>query len=224
MLFIEKYKQAAGVILKKPIMLWGLSLLSMLLGVIASIVTIPFFIVAFGASVLLECGMVKVYLDGLKGQEVNSKQLFAAFNRNCLRVIGGMAWKQLWIIIWCLIPIVGPFIAIAKAYSYAFVPYILMTKPEVSAIDALKLSMEMTKGKRAQMFLADLCFGAAVAIVCFVLGLLSAIPFIGVLFSIVSFLVTVVVFLFSGIFQGLYQASFYDDSVAAEAPAAPAAE
>lgn len=210
-MFVQKYKRALDVLLKKPVMLWGLSLLSVLLNVIASIVTFPTFLLTFFATTLLQCGMIKVYLDGLQGKKVNSSQLFSAFNKNCLRIVGGMAWKSLWIVIWALIPIVGPIIAIVKAYSYAFVPYILVTKPEVTATDALKLSMEMTNGKKGQMFLADICFTVGLWLVSFVLGFLSAIPFIGALFTLVLVVLSIAVLAFSPIFTGLYKAAFYED-------------
>ncbi len=216
-MFIQKYQQALNVILKKPIMLWGLSLLSVLLGFIGALVTSPILILSFAATTLIECGMVKVYLDGLKGKEVNSNQLFAAFNKNCVRTVGGMAWMTLWILIWCLVPIAGPVIAVIKSYSYSFVPYILMTKPEVTATDALKLSMKMTKGKKGQMFLADFCIGFIIAAVALVLSLFAKIPFIGVLFSLVNILFIIAVALFSNIFIGLYKAAFYDDSISEEA-------
>ncbi len=216
-MFIEKYKQALSVILKKPIMLWGLSLLSSIMIFVAMMVTAPIFVLGFPAATLISCGMVKIYLDGLKGKEVNSDQLFAAFNKNAVRIVGGMAWQALWIFIWAIVPIVGPILAIVKAYSYAFVPYILMTRPEVTATQALRLSMEMTKGKKGQMFLADLCVGAGVFVVSFVLGLLSAIPLIGLLFGLIAVIFVICVALFMGIFQGLYKAAFYDDSVESEA-------
>ena len=219
-MFLQKYKQALDVIVKKPIMLWGLSLLSVVITVLLSIVTAPIFILGTAISVLVSCGLVKVYLDGLKGKEVNSDQLFAAFNKNALRVIGAMAWMGLWIVIWAMVPIAGPIIAIVKSYSYKFVPYIVMTRPDVTATQALRLSMEMTKGKKGQMFLADLCFYGGIFVVSFVLGLFAAIPFIGILFGLVAFVFTLAVSLFSPIFVGLYSAAFYDDAeVKEEVPA-----
>ena len=219
-MFLQKYKQALDVILKKPVMLWGLSLLSVIITGLLSIVTAPIFILGTAISVLVSCGMIKVYLDGLKGKEVNSDQLFAAFNKNALRIIGAMAWMALWIVIWSMVPIVGPIIAIVKSYSYKFVPYIVMTKPEVSATQALRLSMEMTKGKKGQMFLADLCFFGGIFVVSFVLGLFCIIPIIGILFALVTIAFSIVVSLFSPIFVGLYSAAFYDDAeVKEEAPA-----
>ena len=219
-MFLQKYKQALDVILKKPVMLWGLSLLSVVITGLLSIVTAPIFILGTAISVLVSCGMIKVYLDGLKGKEVNSDQLFAAFNKNALRIIGAMAWMALWLVIWSMVPIAGPVIAIVKSYSYKFVPYIVMTRPDVTATQALRLSMEMTKGKKGQMFLADLCFFGGIFVVSLVLGLFCIIPFIGILFALVSFAFSIVVSLFSPIFVGLYSAAFYDDAeVKEETPA-----
>ena len=209
MLFIEAYKKALAVIFKKPIMLWGLSLLSGIMVSLASMFTAPVFILGAAFSVLITCGMAKVYIDGLCGKEVNSDQLFAAFNKNCVRIVGGMAWQTLWIIIWALVPIVGPVMAVIKAYSYRFVPYILMTKPEVTATQALRLSMQMTNGKKGQMFLADLCFGGGIFVISLILGLFCAIPILGILFVLITIVFALAVGLFSSIFQGLYSAYFY---------------
>ncbi len=218
-MFLDAYKKALGVLMKKPFMLWGLSLLGTLIVAIAFVVcgVIPALAIAVGYLVM--AGMAKIYLDGLKGKDVNSEQLFAGFNKNCLRIVGALAWRDLWIIIWALIPIVGPVIALIKSYSYRFVPYIVMTNPDIKATEALKKSIEMTEGKKMQMFLADLCVFGAIFVVFFVLGLLSAIPYIGYLFMFVMFIVYVAVVALIGIFVGLYQASFYPDDEA-EAPAA----
>ena len=219
-MFISHYKRALGVILKKPIMLWGLSLLSALMTMVGSAVTMPVIALSAAVGYLFTCGTAKVYLDGLQEKEVNSKQLFAAFNKNALRIAGAMAWRDLWILIWGLVPIAGPVLAVIKGYSYRFVPYIVMTQPEVSAFDALKMSMKMTEGKKTQMFLADLCFAGGLVVVFLVLGVFSSIPYIGVLFSIVTFVASVAAALFGNIFVGLYQASFYEVPVAQE-PVAP---
>lgn len=220
-MFLDAYKKALGVLMKKPFMLWGLSLLGALVTIIAGIVcgAIPALAIAVGY--LITAGMAKIYLDGLKEKDVNSEQLFAGFNKNCGRIVGALAWKDLWIIIWSLVPIVGPVVAVIKSYSYRFVPYIVMTNPEIKATEALKLSMQMTEGKKLQMFLADLCFFGAIFVVSFVLGLLCAIPYIGILFALVAFAFVVVVGALSGIFVGLYQASFYPDEEAAETVEAP---
>ncbi len=208
-MFLESYKKAIEVIMKKPFVLWGLSLLSVVIMFLGALITAPIFILGTVVSFLITCGMAKVYLDGLSGKEVNSEQLFACFNKNFLKVAGGMAWMSLWIFIWALIPIAGPIIAIVKAYSYRFVPYILITKPEVSATEALRLSMKMTNGIKGQMFLADLCFVGGVWVASFVLGLFSAIPVLGTLFALVFAVLLIAVLVFGNIFTGLYQAYFF---------------
>ena len=219
-MFLSAYRRALGVIVKKPLMLWGLALLGTLLTIVGSAVTMPVIALSIAVGYLFTCGLAKVYLDGLEEKEVNSKQLFAGFSKNALRIAGAMAWRDLWILIWGLIPIAGPVLAVIKSYSYRFVPYIVMTQPEVSAFDALKLSMKMTEGKKKQMFLADLCFGAGLMVAFWILGLFSSIPYIGVLFAIITFAAAIAATLFGTIFVGLYQASFYLDAPAAEAPAA----
>ena len=212
-MFIEAYKKALSVIVKKPIVLWGLSLLSGLISVLAVIFTLPILGLGVIVCYVITCGMAKVYIDGLNGKEVNSDQIFAGFNKGFLRIAGGMAWVDLWLLIWCLIPIAGPFIAIVKAYSYKFVPYILITQPEVKATEAIRISMEMTKGKKGQMFLADLCFVGGYYVLILVLSIFGMIPIIGTLFQLVYAIVVIVFALFSSIFVGLYGASFYTSSL-----------
>lgn len=228
-MFLQTYKRALEVLLKKPIMLWGLSLLMVILTAVGAIVTasIPFLSMAVGY--LFTCGTVKLYMDGLAGKKVNSKQLFYAFNKNCVKTAGAMAWQNLWAIIWGFVPIAG----IVKGYSYRFVPYIVVTHPEISAFDALKVSMKMTKGKKGQMWLADIVFVVGPVLVSLILSLLGGIPVLGYIFQLASILFTIALVLFGTIFQGLYQASFFNEeevaaalaeveAAAAEAPAAEA--
>ena len=219
-MFLKNYKRALDVILKKPVMLWGLSLLLVIVTAIGSAVTISIPFLSLAVGYLFACGSAKLYLDGLQGKEVNSKQLFYAFNKNCVRTAGVMAWKDLWTFIWGLVPVYG----IIKMYSYRFVPYIIVTHPEISAFDALKISMKMTDGKKLQMWLADLVFVAAPALVGLILGLLAMIPVVGSIFGLVAFLVSVAVMLFGSIFTGLYQAAFFHEEEVAQYLEAPAAE
>lgn len=219
-MFFEHYKRALDVIMKKPVMLWGLSLMLGIVTVIASLVTIsiPFLSIAVGY--LFACGAAKLYMDGLKGKEVNSKQLFYAFNKNAVKTAGALAWRDLWIVIWSAVPIAN----IVKTYSYSFVPYIMVARPEISAFDALKISMKMTNGKKMQMFLADLVFAVVPGIVVLILGLLAMIPVIGVLFGLVAFLFGVALALFGSIFAGLYKASFFNEAEIDQFIEAPEAE
>ena len=219
-MFLNNYKAALNVILKKPMMLWGLSLLMTILTGVSAMVTATIPVLSIAISFLFTCGSAKLYMDGLQGKEVNSKQLFAAFDKNCVKTAGALAWQSLWTLIWSGVPIYGT----VKAYSYRFVPYIIMSRPEISAFDALKISMKMTNGKKLQMWLADVVFVAAPGVVCFVLGLLSIIPVLGTLFSLVSALFILALILFGTIFAGLYQASFFNAEEIDQYLEAPAAE
>ena len=219
-MFLNNYKAALNVIMKKPMMLWGLSLLMTILTGVSAMVTATIPVLSIAISFLFICGSAKLYMDGLQGKEVNSKQLFAAFDKNCVKTAGALAWQSLWTLIWSGVPIYG----IVKAYSYRFVPYIIMSRPEISAFDALKISMKMTNGKKLQMWLADVVFVAAPGVVCFVLGLLSIIPVLGTLFSLASALFILALILFGTIFAGLYQASFFNAEEIDQYIEAPAAE
>lgn len=230
-MFIESYKKALAVLVKKPIRLWGLSLLNGFICAVATLFSFPFFlVVGIAINYVITAGMAKVYLDGLEGKQVYSDQLFEGF-KTFFRTAGGMAWKDLWILIWNVavilvtgiitaivgwIPVLGILLTIIlsiagtvvirmKDYSYRFVPYILMTKPEVNATEALRVSMKMTRGKRMQMFLADLVFGVIMLVVYALLIALCMIPYIGPIFIIAMAVVTLLL----PIFVGLYSAAFY---------------
>ena len=208
--FSGAYTTAFSVLKGKPILLWGLSLLHGLLTALAYLLgTIP--IISIPIVYVLAVGMKAIYRDGLRGKEVNSDQLFMGFNKRFLRFAGGMAWKDLWVLIWCLIPIVGPIFAIIKSYSYRFVPYILLDDPEIKATEALRESMRQTKGMKGQMFAADILVYVAVFVVSLVLGLLGKIPYIGVLFTLVLVIVTILIGMFLPLFLGLIEAYFYEE-------------
>lgn len=217
---LNTYKGALSILSKKPILLWGLSLLSSFLTVLAAIFgVLP--IIYLPIIFALQAGLCCLYLKGYRGEEVKTDDIFVGFKKNFLHIAGGMAWKTLWIVLWALIPIVGIVFAVIKAYEYAFTPYILINHPEISATEALKKSKEMTNGYKLKMFLSVILVEVALCLVGLILGSFAAIPYIGWLFALVSFAVNLAVALFSGIFFGLIKAGFYD---AAEKAAYPVAE
>lgn len=202
------YKRSLNILKSMPLRLWGLSLLSGLLTIlilifgVLPIITIPVIAV-------LTAGMAMVYLDGYKGKEVYSDQLFAGF-KNFTHVAGGMCWQLLWVLIWMLIPIAGIVLAVIKSLEYAFTPYILLDEPSVSATEALRKSMQDTKGYKWKMFLATMLPVIGYAALTFILGLLARIPFVGILFGLVSFIVSLVFGLLAPLFIGLVKAGFYE--------------
>ncbi len=215
----EVFGKALEVLRKKPIMLWGLSLLSVIITAIGFVVGGVILPVGIVVSYLISFGMAKIYLDGLEGKEVNSDQMFVGFNKSFLHIAGGMAWRDLWLVIWSCVPFIGPIIALVKGYAYAFVPYLMATNPEMKATEVLRVSKKMTEGMKGQMFLADIVVAVAVVLIPIVLALLSRIPVIGFLFTLALVVFVVLCVIFLPIFQGLYKAAFYAKKAVATAPA-----
>ena len=203
---IEILKRAFAVIMKKPFTLWGLSLLSALLTVLASILGGP----VLGVGYVLELGMAWIYLDGYRGEEVSSKQLFEPF-KHFWKSFAGMGWMGLWQLIWCLIPIVGPVFCIIKSYSYGLTPYILREDDEMSPNDALKESMARTKGYKGKMFATDMIIVAVIFVPLLILALLGLIPYVGIIFMVLYVLVALVVAAFGGLYCGLVKAAWYEE-------------
>jgi len=202
-------KKSIEMLKKKPVRLWGLSLMYMLLSILAGVFgVLP--IVSMPIIFVLSVGMTAIYLDGYRGKEVNSNQLFIGF-KNFWRMAGGIGWMELWVFIWALIPIAGIVFAIMKTYAYRFVPYILLSDEEISATDALKRSMEMTNGHRGKMFCADLMVVGVSFAVLLVLGLLSFIPILGYAFRLLFVLAYIAVIVFAPLLAGIIGAAFYDE-------------
>lgn len=205
----EIFSKSFSVLEKKPLLLWGLSLLYSLLCTLAvvfgclPIIWIPIILV-------LSVGMTAVFLDGYRGKAISSEQLFIGF-KNFKHFCGGMAWAALWVFIWGLIPIVGIVFAVMKAYSYRFVPYILLADIEISPTDAMRKSIEQTKGYCGRMFGADILIVGGILVATLLFYVLSCIPYMGIIFSIIYFLVIVCISAIAPLVFGTIQAAFYDE-------------
>ncbi len=210
----QNYKASFEILKKKPLLLWGLSLLSNFIIIVVTLFGgVP--LISVPIALVLQAGLAVLYLKGFRGEEVKSKDLFAGFSslKTAGHVAGGMLWMTLWIVIWGLIPVVGIVFAVIKTLEYAFTPYILITRPEIEAMDALKESQKMTKGLKGKMFGAKAIVLAAIVVVVLILGLFSTIRFIGSLFGVILLLFIVAVVAFCPIFLGLVDAKFYEDAL-----------
>ena len=142
------YSRAFAVLRKKPFLLWGISLLAMLL----SALSVPLLGVIPAASIavsmLLQTAMTLIYLRGYRGEEIAVTQLFDTFKdwKTVKRVLCGMGWASLWIFLWSLIPVAGIVFGTIRAYEYRLTPYILMHEPDVPITEAIKVSREKTRG------------------------------------------------------------------------------
>lgn len=205
------YKKTFSVLMKRPFRLWGISLLAEFLCLVAYAGFIGVPAAAFCAALLLSASMSMIFLNSYRtGLEPKTAYLFASFKKDrILRVLGGMAWMQLWIFLWSLIPIVGIVFGIIRMYEYRFVPYILMTRDDVKPTDAIKISKQETMGYKGKMFGADILLGAVYLGVFLIFTLLGEIPYLGVLFRILWVLIAIAYGLLAPLFSGIMQAAFY---------------
>ncbi|MCQ2451593.1 MAG: hypothetical protein MJ075_00465 [Oscillospiraceae bacterium] len=211
------YKKAMAVLVKKPFALWGISLLCLFLSGMAYTLfgVIPGLALAIGW--LLETSMTLIYLHGYRGHEVKVLQLFDCFRdwATIKRVLCGMGWMTLWILLWGLIPFVGPIFAIIRVYRYRLTPYILMQEPEVAPTEAVKLSQQRTNGWKGKMFGADILVYVILCVIILILSLLAGIPYIGILFGIIDFFAILICAALAPLFLGLVNAAFYEEIKAA---------
>ena len=209
-------------LMKKPVQLWGLSLLGVILQSLSNVLCAVPPILGMGVSSTLSAGMENVFLDAYHQKEINSKQIFSGFSsgKSFLRIAGGMLWKTLWLFLWALfalIPIVGwviaPIMLVIKGISYSFTPYLLLRKKDISPLDALKRSMEMTKGYRGKIFLTYLICYAALLVVGLLLFLIAK---IGGFAVVLAGLIGLVIGIFCPLFFGVLRAAMFTEVVRLE--------
>ena len=209
-------------LMKKPVQLWGLSLLGVILQSLSNVLCAVPPILGMGVSSTLSAGMENVFLDAYHQKEINSKQIFSGFSsgKSFLRIAGGMLWSTLWLFLWALfalIPIVGwviaPIMLVIKGISYSFTPYLLLRKKDISPLDALKRSMEMTKGYRGKIFLTYLICYAALLVVGLLLFLIAK---IGGFAVVLAGLIGLVIGIFCPLFFGVLRAAMFTEVVRLE--------
>ena len=116
----------------------------------------------------------KLYL----GQEVKLvDDSFKVGFQNWKHNVGGMLLMIVYVFLWMLLLIVP---GIIKAFSYALVPYILTDKPELTAEEAINLSMKMMDGHKLDLFILSLSFigWSILAIFTLCIGYLWLTPYI----------------------------------------------
>ena len=205
----EIYRRVMTILKRRPILLWGISLMFSLLNFVAVFFCVlPIIYVPVIA--VLEVGMISVFLAGYRGAHFETAMLFSGFN-DFKRIAGGMLWMSLWILIWGLIPFAGVVMVVIKGYSYRFVPYLLLTDKEVKPTDTLKMSMGMTKGYRGKMFGADILVFVIVFAASLILGLMGRIPAIGGFFYFLLIVLVILCAMFLPLFAGLIKAAFFDE-------------
>jgi uncharacterized membrane protein len=125
-----------------------------LLGILAGVASVMFVVyILIGAP--LKVGHAHfsrcIYNNWITSVKDMFSRTFADYGRN----LGGMLWRDLFTFLWSLLFVIP---GIVKAYAYFAAPYILAEFPAVRATDAIKLSMRMTYGFKADLFVLDLSF------------------------------------------------------------------
>ena len=114
------------------------------------------FAVAICVSIPLSVGLYAAYRELYLG--ANVKVVENAFKKgfgNWGHHVGGMLLMTVYTFAWTLLLIIP---GIIKSFSYALTPFILTDKPELSANEAIELSMKMMDGHKLDLFILYLSF------------------------------------------------------------------
>lgn len=116
--------------------------------------------ISFGLGLLLilplAVGMQLVYISLWKREKVSVDVMFtSAFQENFGRKLCGMLLMELYTFLWSLLFVIP---GIVKSYSYAATQYILAKYPNITADNAIKLSMRVMNGRKLDLFIFDLSY------------------------------------------------------------------
>ena len=209
--------RAFKALMKKPFRVFALAMFAALLSYLGMALFAGVPAVGLAIGMLLSASLAWMYLRTLRGDVLGPRDMLgiAKDGKTLKRVLIGMAWRELWIFIWGLIPGAGAVFAAIRTYEYRAVPYILLDEPEMDPMDALEASKKLTKGYRMKMFLADLLLVAAVFVTALVLYGFALIwmRVLGVMifFALIASLTVYALVLIAALFSGMLQAVFYEE-------------
>jgi uncharacterized membrane protein len=132
---------------------------------------------AIAVTIPLSVGIYAAFHKLLLGEDVklfdySFREGFNRWGHN----VGGMLLMGIYTFLWTLLLIVP---GIIKSLSYAMTPFILTDKPELSANEAIELSMKMMDGHKLDLFVIYLIFlGLAIlSVVTLFIGCLWLTPY-----------------------------------------------
>ena len=131
---------------------------------------------ANAVAAILEIALCKYFLIL---REAPEKATFSAFLESFnlwARGLLGTLWMSLWIFLWFWVLMIPAFV---KMVAYSQTLFILAEYPSVSVRKALKISMAITKGYKADLFLLELSFigWALLSVLTAYIGLLWLCPY-----------------------------------------------
>lgn len=104
----------------------------------------------------------------LEGDNKVTSNMFKIGYSNTFRYVGGMLLVGIFTFLWSLLLIIP---GIIKSFSYYMTPFILKDYPELSANQAINLSMEMMKGHKFDLFWLMLSFLGWIILAILTLGI-----------------------------------------------------
>ena len=133
--------------------------------------------VSYGVVLPLSVGVYAVYRKLLVGQQVKLfEEAFGTGFKSWGHNVGGMLLMAVYTLLWSLLLIIP---GIIKYFSYAMTPFILADKPELTANEAIELSMKMMDGHKLDFFILTLSFigWSILAIFTLCIGYLWLVPY-----------------------------------------------
>ena len=106
-------------------------------------------------SAILEIATINVYLKMSRSPEPVSVVDFLEGFNNWARAVLAIIWQVLWIFIWMMLFIIP---GIIKAFAYSQTFYIIAEFKDVSVTKAMRISIEITKGRKWDLFVMYLSF------------------------------------------------------------------
>jgi uncharacterized membrane protein len=112
--------------------------------------------IAICVTIPLSVGLYAAYRELYHGTNVKVvENSFKTGFGNWGHHVGGMLLMTVYTFAWTLLLIIP---GIIKSFSYALTPFILTDKPELSANEAIELSMKMMDGHKLDLFILYLSF------------------------------------------------------------------
>jgi len=105
-----------------------------------------------------------------RGQQPTLNTLFQSGFYYYGHTLGGMLWMSLFIYLWSLLLVIP---GIVKSFAYSMTPYLLADHPKLPPTEALKISMRMTQGYKADLFIMVMSFLGWYLLSLLTFGLLS---------------------------------------------------
>jgi uncharacterized membrane protein len=152
------------------------------------------YVLSVGINVFV-CAPMRVALSALLLQLLRTpegappvSQVFSCFDKGYGRILSGVLAMQLKLELWALLansagylPVLGGLASfvlwiwlINRSFAYMMTPFVLAENPEISGADALRRSIEMTRGSLVELFVAfSLSFLSWLALTAVTVGIAS---------------------------------------------------